>query len=216
MNESELRESIVAACQRLYNRNCLAAADGNVSYRISNERILITPSGVAKAFLAASEMAIMDIEGRILEGRPSGERLMHLAIYRQCPEAKAVVHAHPPHAIAWSLSEPGITELPNDVLPEVILAAGRIPIVSYARPGTEAMGENLRSFLPQSRLMILERHGAVAWGESMNEAVGGLERLEHSAQILWLARALGPLRKIDTEEQKALVKMRETLGPRLL
>lgn len=216
MNEQVIRESIVAACQRLYNRNCLAAADGNVSYRLSNDRILITPSGVAKAFIGPDQMAVMDLEGRILEGNPSGERLMHLAIYRKCPGAKAVVHAHPPHGIAWSLIEPRLSELPNDILPEVTLAAGRIPIVPYARPGTAAMGENLFSYLPASRLMILERHGAVAWGESMDEAAGGLERLEHSAQILWLAKTLGSLRKIDSAEFEALSDMRSKMGPRLL
>lgn len=161
-------------------------------------------------------MAVMNLDGKILEGNPSNERLMHLAIYRDCPEAKAVVHAHPPHAIAWSIVEPRITELPNDVLPEVVLAAGRIPVVPYARPGTEKMGDNLKQFLPTSRLMILERHGAVAWGDTIDEAVGGIERLEHSAQILWLTRGLGSLRKMDAEEYKALIKMRETLGPRLL
>lgn len=216
MNEKPIRESIVAACKRLYNRNCLAAADGNVSYRLSNERILITPSGAAKAFIDPDQMAVMDLEGRIVEGNPSGERLMHLAIYRRCPEAKAVVHAHPPHAIAWSLLAPRLSELPGDVLPEVTLAAGRIPIVPYARPGTAAMGENLNPFLPECRLMILERHGAVAWGESMNEAAGGIERLEHSSQILWLAKTLGTLSKIDEAEFEALAEMRAKLGPRLL
>jgi L-fuculose-phosphate aldolase len=156
------------------------------------------------------------LEGQVLEGEPSGERLMHLAIYRQCSKAKAVVHAHPPHAIAWSISEPRLTELPNDVLSEVVLAAGRIPIVPYARPSSKDMGENLIPFLPNTRALILERHGAVAWGESLAEAVGGMERLEHSAQILWLARALGPLRRLPPDEFQALEKMRTTMGERLL
>jgi L-fuculose-phosphate aldolase len=78
------------------------------------------------------------------------------------------------------------------------------------------MGENLYPYLPAIRLMILERHGAVAWGESMDEAAGGLERLEHSAQILWLAKTLGSLRKIDSSEFEALSDMRSKMGPRLL
>jgi L-fuculose-phosphate aldolase len=216
MGDAAIREAIVAACRRLYDRNCLAAADGNISVRLSQDRILITPSGVAKAFMNPADMAVINLNGDILEGTPSGERLMHLAVYRHCPKAAAVVHAHPPHAIAWSISTPRLAELPNDVLSEVVLAAGRIPIVPYARPGTADMGENLVPFLPAHRALILERHGAVAWGESLAEAAGGLERVEHSAQILWLARTLGPLRHLDPEEFRALAKMRSGLGEKLL
>lgn len=216
MNPSLLKTQIVSACKRLYDRNCLAAADGNISVRLSDNEILITPSGVAKAFMDPEQMAVINLEGQVLSGRPSGERQMHLAIYRKCPLAKSVVHAHPPHAIAWSVAEPKLTELPNDVLSEVVLAAGRIPIVSYARPTTGDMGIQLEPFLPVHRLMILERHGAVAWGETLEEATNGLERLEHSAQILWLAQTLGPLRRLPAEEFAVLKKMRSEFGEKLL
>ena len=116
---------------------------------------------------------------------------MHLAVYRSCPEARAVVHAHPPTAIAWSLARPGLDFLPSDALPEVILAAGSIPFVPYARPGTAAMGEVLAPFLPENRLMVLARHGALAWGGTLEEAHNGMERLEHACQILKAAGELG-------------------------
>lgn len=215
MDERELKRRIVASCQRLYNRNCLAAADGNISVRMG-DRIFITPSGVAKAFMQPDEMAEMTLDGKILKGQPSSERFMHLTVYRLCPKAEAVVHAHPPHAIAWSVAEPKVTELPADVLSEVVLAAGRIPIAPYARPTTTEMGSQIETLLPQHRLMILERHGALAWGESLEEATNGLERLEHSAQILWLARCLGPLRKLPEAELRALKEMRSQMGERLL
>lgn len=216
MNEGLIREQMVASCRRLYERNCLASADGNISVRLSDQRILITPSGVAKAFMSPEEMAVIDLEGRVLEGEPSGERLMHLAIYRHCPRAKSVVHAHPPHAIAWSVVEPKIEELPSDVLSEVILATGRIPIVPYARPTTAAMGDHLLPFLPHQRALILERHGAVTWGESLTEATNGLERIEHSAQILWIASCMGSLRKLPKTEVEALQQMRSQIGDRIL
>lgn len=216
MNEIQTHKQIVAACQRLYQRNCLAAADGNISVRLDENRILITPSGVSKAFMSESEMAAINLAGEVLKGKPSSESAMHLAIYRACPEAKAVVHAHPPHAIAWSVQDPRREELPSDVLSEVILAAGRIPIVPYARPSTEAMGDVLKTYLPQTRLMILERHGGLAWGESLDEALMGIERLEHSAQILWLAQTLGKIRHLEAGEVSALRAMREKMGNKLL
>ena len=162
-----------------------------MSVVLEDGRIAMTPSGVAKGRTEPGDLAFLDRSGAVLGGRPSSERLMHLAVYRACPEARAVVHAHPPTAIAWSLARPGLAFLPSDALPEVILAAGSIPIVPYARPGTAALGEHLLPFLPAHRLMILARHGAIAWGESLEEAYNGMERLEHVCQILQSAHLLG-------------------------
>lgn len=208
--------SICAACRRLHARNLLAAADGNVSALLDDGRIAITPSGVAKAGLEPADLAFMDRDGTVLSGSPSSERLMHLAVYRACPEARAVVHAHPPTAIAWSLAFPEQGFLPGDALPELILAAGAIPVVPYARPGTAAMGENLVPFLPEHRLMILARHGALAWGETLEEAYNGLERLEHACQILKAAHELGGARPLPASELEALRAARARGGRRLL
>lgn len=207
---------IVKACQRLYGRNMLAAADGNVSVRLDDQTILITPSGIAKAFMAPEDMAVITLDGKIIKGTPSAERAMHLEIYRTCPQAKAVVHAHPPHAIAWSVGRPDLAELPSDCLPEVILAMGRLPIVPYARPTTDNMGAVLRPYLPLHRALILARHGAVCWGETLDEAVNGMERVEHSSQILWLARHLGELKAMPQDELEFLRSMRDTMNGRLL
>ena len=132
------------------------------------------------------------------------------------PEAKAIVHAHPPTAIAWSLARPDLEELPSDGLPEVILAAGRIPIVPMALPGTEAMGSNLLPFLPAHRLLILARHGGLCWGTHLEEAVGGMERLEQVATILWKAETLGGAKPMSTEELQELRSLRAKLGPKVI
>ena len=211
-----LFEAICAICQRLHARNLLAAADGNVSVRLEDGRIAMTPSGVAKAQVTPADLAFLTLDGTLLAGRPSTERMMHLAVYRACPEARAVVHAHPPTAIAWSLARPDLAFLPSDALPEVILAAGSIPFVPYARPGTAAMGEQLLPFLPDHRLMILARHGALAWGESLEEAYNGLERLEHVCQILKAAQELGGAHPLPEDELLALRQARLQGGRRLL
>lgn len=216
MLDLEISHRIIKAGQRLYSRNMLAAADGNISVRLEDGTILLTPSGVSKAHISPEQLALIDLEGRIIKGQPSGERDMHLAIYRHCPKARAVIHAHPPHAVAWSLARPDLTELPNDSLSEIILGMGQVPIVPYARPTTPAMGENLEPFLPQSRALILSRHGAVAWGEDLDEALNGIERLEHSAQMLWIAQTLGGAKPLPQEEVAALKEMRAKFGERLL
>jgi len=214
--ELEIREEILMVSKRLYDRNMLSAADGNISYRIDNETILMTPSGQAKAFIELKDISVINIRGEVLSGNPSSERLMHLAIYQKCPKAKAVVHAHPPYAIAWSVARPDLSELPAECLSEVILAAGRIPVVPFARPSTAAMGENLYPFLPESRAMILARHGAVTWGEDLSEAVGGMERIESCAEILSLAHQLGGLTSLPVEEVTFLRQLRSQIGERLL
>ncbi len=162
------------------------------------------------------DLAYVSLDGTILSGRPSSERAMHLTIYRAVPEARAVVHAHPPTAIAWSLARPELKELPSDGLPEVILAAGRIPIVPMAMPGTEAMGTSLLPFLPAHRLMILARHGGLCWGEHLDEAVGGIERLEQVAEILWKAETLGGAKPLSTEELEELRALRSKIGPKII
>jgi L-fuculose-phosphate aldolase len=215
MTEREILESLCEACRRLHDRNLLAAGDGNLSARLPDGRIAMTPSGVAKAWLRPRDFAFLSSDGTLLKGEPSSERLMHLAIYASCPEANAVVHAHPPTAIAWTLARPELEAIPADSLPEVILGAGAIPVVPYARPGTAALGEALKPFLPAHRLLVLARHGAVCWGGDALEAAGGIERLEHVAQILKAAVELGGLSPLPEEELTALRHIRAGLGPRI-
>jgi L-fuculose-phosphate aldolase len=214
--ETELLEGICDVGARLHARNLLAAGDGNISVQLADGRVAITPAGTSKARLKAADMAFLSPDGTVVSGRPSTERLMHLVVYRNCPEARCVIHAHPPTAIAWTIARPELHELPSEGLPELILAAGSIPVVPYARPGTEGVGNSLAPFLPRHRLLLLARHGAVCWGEDLEEAYRGIERLEHVAQILASAVALGGIADLEARELAALREAREKMGPRIL
>jgi len=206
---------IVNLGRELYSKGFLSGCDGNISIRVEDE-IWCTPTAIPKKYLKPEQICSIKLSGEIIYGKPSSERLMHLEVYRNCPSAKAVVHAHPPHAIVWSVFDPSLKELPNRCLSEVILAAGSIPIVPYARPGTQAMGEVLKPFLPKNKLMILSRHGALSWGTNLLEADIGMDRLEHSAEILFKARSLGPLTELEDVEVQNLLAMREKIGNRTL
>jgi L-fuculose-phosphate aldolase len=214
--KEEQSGKIVEICGRLHRRNLLAAADGNVSYRLSDEEILFTPTGVNKGFITPADLAVVTLDNRVLSGNPSGERLMHLEIYKQCPKARAVVHAHPPTAIAFTVAKPELKELPAECLSELILAVGSVPIAPYARPGTQAMGDVLRPFLPARRVILLARHGALSWGEDLEEAYNGMERLEHISQILKNSCDLGGITRLPEEEVKVLREMRAKMGERTL
>jgi L-fuculose-phosphate aldolase len=214
-SKASILQRIIEAGAHLHQRNLLAAADGNISYRFNDREIVITPTGLPKAHMQLEDLSTISIDNRVISGHPSSERRMHLEIYQRCSRARCVVHAHPPTAVAWSVAFPDATELPADCLPEVILATGGIPIVPYARPSTDAMGENLIPYLPKHQLMVLARHGAVAWGESLAEAVGGLERVEHVAQMLKISMELNTLNPLPAEELAELRQMRTRIGDRL-
>ncbi len=214
-SEIQRQKAILDVCHRLHVRGWLAACDGNISVRDGN-RVLITPSARHKGFIKTSDLAEVTVDNKILRGTPSSERLMHLAIYKACPKAIAIVHAHPPISIAWSIAHPQLRELPSRCISEVILAVGAIPIVPYARPGTEDMGSVMLPYLPKYRAMILSRHGAVAWGETLEEAYMGIERLEHSAQILMHAQTMGGLTELPENEVRYLEGLRAKGDGRIL
>lgn len=217
--EQEAAQEIVKICQRLYHNGWLAACDGNVSLRLSDGDVLITPSARPKAFISAEEMAKVKLDGTVVFGKPSSETKMHLEIYRNAPKARAVVHSHPPTATAWTIAYPDLSELPCNSCSELILALGSVPFVPYARPGTQAMGDNLRSFLPDRRVLVLRNHGALSWGEDLEEAYFGTERLEHAAKLLSTAKAISPggsLPELPAAEIAELKKLRSTIGDRIL
>lgn len=205
------KEQIVSAIKVLWQKGHLAAGDGNFSFK-SGEDIWITPSGCRKCDLKIEDFVkVGGLEGR----KPSSETLMHLKVYKNAPLAKVVFHAHPPTATAYSISNDE-AHLPEDVVSELVLSAGRIPLVPYARPGSQAMGDNLKPFLPESRILILKHHGALTWGESVKEALSGMERLEHSCEIFWKAKTMGSLQRLPVGELEWLKEKRKSLGDKIL
>ena len=203
--ESALREDIVRFCRLLHQRGYLAANDGNVSARLDGQRLLVTPSGVHKGFLEPADLVVVDLEGRQLSGTaaPTGELSLHLRALAARPDAQAVVHAHPPLAIALSLTKRRL----DGVLPEVTLSLGRLQVVPYARPLSDQLARAVATALDASDAVILERHGTVAVGRTVAEAYGLTERLEHAAQVLSSAYLLGSPRPVPEGEQRALLAM---------
>lgn len=214
--EQKIRISIIDVCQLLYQKNLLAACDGNVSFRLSENKILITPSGVPKYSLKPKDLIFVNMNGESKSGKPSSELLMHLGVYRDNPIAKAVIHSHPPFAIAWSIAFPEHSELPSTCVSETILALGSIPIVPYAHPGSESLVKNLQKYWTKNRAMILSRHGGLSWGESIVEALNGMERISHTTEILYYAQNLKGLTYLSTQEVEYLKKKRLEMGNKTL
>jgi L-fuculose-phosphate aldolase len=199
----DVRRAIVRVCNRMYERGLIAGADGNVSVRISFDHVLVTPRGFSKASVEEHDLVLVNLDGKRIGGRhePSSEVAMHLAIYRAREDVNAVVHAHPPVATAFAVAGIG---LPGDVLPELAVQMGEVPVVPYATPGTEAMPEALTPYLPNYDAFLLANHGATTVGCTLAEAHHRMESLEHSANILLTARLLGRVNALGAEDARIL------------
>lgn len=204
------KEKIISAIRVLWQKGHLAAGDGNFSFKDSDGCIWITPSGCRKCDLSTSDFVKLKSSNKA-----SSESKMHEKVYELSSEAKVVFHAHPSTAIAYSISNDE-EHLPEDVVSELVLSAGRIPVVPYARPGSIEMGENLEPFILRSRILILKHHGALTWGESVDEALNGMERLEHSCEIFMKAKMMGGFKKLPDGELEWLRNKRKELGNNIL
>lgn len=180
---------IIETGRRLWQRGLVAASDGNISCRLEEDRFLITPSGVAKGFLREEDLLLVDGAGRVLSGagRPSIETGLHLAVYRARPEVGAVVHAHPPLATAFALTE---ADFGQDAPDEVKLQLGKVTMAAYGEAGSEALAQNAAAALRDSDVCLLLRHGAVTVGADPERALFRMESLEQAARMMLAARLL--------------------------
>jgi L-fuculose-phosphate aldolase len=199
---------IVRVCRRLYERGLIAGPDGNVSVRLLDGTILVTPCGMSKVDVREEDLVMVDLEGHPkTNGRaPSSELQMHLRIYQRRPDAMAVVHAHPPVATAFAVAG---ENLMAPVLPEVILQTGGVPLVPYATPGTAALADSLEPFLDGHVAFLLANHGATTFGPTLDIAHQRMESLEHAARILHSARMLGKVNELSASDAEALRLSRE-------
>ncbi|HYW32243.1 MAG TPA: class II aldolase/adducin family protein [Gemmatimonas sp.] len=209
------------ACRRLHARGLLAGAEGNISVRLPDGSLLVTPSGVDKAEITASDILHLHSDGtayhagtlagessvnrRDIARRPSSELGMHRACYDARTDVFAVVHAHPP--AATGLGTAGQT-LPADVLPELPVIVGPVAMVPYGRPGTPALGEAMAPFLRGHDAFLLANHGVTTVGGTLKEALLRLETVEQAARILVVARLLGGERRLEPDEARALASLR--------
>ena len=202
--EQEARELILEVGRRLYQRGFVAANDGNISVMTAPGVLWATPTGVSKGFMTADMLVRTDLDGTVLEGsaRPSSELKMHLRAYRENPEIRAVVHAHPPVSTAFAIA--GIP-LDQPILSEAVMQLGVVPVAPYAQPGTRAVPDSIAPFCRTCRAVLLANHGAVTWGASLMEAYFRMESLEHYAQTtLNSVYLLGRARPLSPEQVEAL------------
>ena len=205
--ESSIIRTFLDACHRIYSKGFAASNDGNVSCRIEGG-ILATPTGFCKGDLRADDLIVIDPDGKVLDGRhkPSSEMPMHLAIYKLRPDVNVVVHAHPPYCTGFASA--GIP-LDRCVLPEIVTTIGSIPLTSYGTPSTDEVPQAVSKVIQTCDALLLANHGAVTVGQEIMETYYKMERIEHYAHILFIARQLGGEVLLSTDQVQKLYQLQE-------
>ena len=152
--ERKHREEIVRYGRMLHERGFVAAMDGNLSVRLDDKRILVTPTCVSKGAMRARDMVIVDLQGRRVAGRRNvtSEIGMHLLIYRTRTDIQAIVHAHPPTATGFAAAGMALTE---PLVCEVVMGLGCIPLARYGTPGTSELAKTLEPYVPHYDAILM-------------------------------------------------------------
>jgi L-fuculose-phosphate aldolase len=210
MDEFQARKLIIEIGKLLYERSYVVSSDGNVSIRLSEDRVLATPTMMSKGRMTEDDLALTDMEGRpVSDKRASSELAMHLLIYRMRPDIKAVCHAHPPHGTAFAVAGLAIDK---PILSEVILTLGCVPLTEYGTPSTSELSEAMKPFIAHHNALLLANHGAVAYGDNLWQAFDRMETLEHTAKIAILAKTLGGAVDLPADAIEKLIQIREKAG----
>ncbi len=197
-------EQLVEACRLLAELGLATSTSGNLSFR-HEEVIYATPTGASLSEVTAEALSRTNTQGRLSAGpQPTKELSLHLAIYRSRPETAAVVHVHPTHAVAASTLLEAGAMLPS-VTPQFVMRVGRVPVLPYAPPGSESLGQWLADSKAQ-KAACLQNHGIVAFAVDFREALGALEELEENCRIWLLAGGRGRL--LDDHQVQELLARR--------
>lgn len=205
-----LKKEIIETGRHLASRHYHAGLAGNISTRISGNRMLCTRHGADKGALSPDDIVVCDLDGKMVSGNgaPTSECSMHRMAYRERPDIRAVIHAHPPTATAFAAASVPLDELR---LPEMLVLLGPVSLVRYATPGTEKLAQQLKPHLERGDAFLLENHGALAIGTSLREAKLRMELLEHNAQITLTVRQIGKPFTLKPEEFEELMGIRKSL-----
>ena len=210
-SEQQLRYEIVRLGRMMHERGFTAACDGNLSCRLDERRMLLTPSGLCKGMLEAEDLVVADLSGHKLEGRHgvSSETAMHVLIYRVRPDVNAVVHAHPPTATGFAVA--GIA-MDAPVLAEMLVSLGSVPVAPYGTPGTPELAAALEPHVAEHDAVLMANHGVVCCGPDLVRAYLCMELVEHAAKLLLVARQLGGAQELNPEETAKLRRQRDAYG----
>ncbi|HSR69539.1 MAG TPA: class II aldolase/adducin family protein [Acidobacteriota bacterium] len=210
MQDREERELICEIGRRMYDKDLIAANEGNLSIRLG-DRLLATPTGMCKGFMQPDDLVYTDLQGKQVGGRRkvSSEILMHSVVYRRRPDVKAVCHGHPVYATAHAVAGIPLTEA---LMAEVVVTLGCVPVAPYGTPSTAELAESLEGLVEKHDAILLSNHGALTLGHDLEQAFFRMEILEHYAKIAILTKVLGRQSLLKREQVDRLFDLRSKYG----
>lgn len=207
-----VKKEICAVGRKLWLRQFVDGNGGNISYRIGPNEVLCTPTLVSKYDLTPEDLCLVDLEGKQIAGsKPrTSEIFLHLEIYKSVPEAKSVVHCHPPHATAYAITG---KVPPNMIIPEFEVFVGKVAISPYKTPGTAEFAQTVIPYVRDHNTVLLANHGIVCWADTVTHAEWYAEVLETYCWTLMLASQLGvPISYISDQQGSDLLEIKKKLG----
>ncbi|MGI6056814.1 MAG: class II aldolase/adducin family protein [Bilifractor sp.] len=213
VNEFEIKKQICDIGKRIYNRNMVAANDGNISVKLDDHTFLCTPTGVSKGFMTPEYICKIDEKGQVLHAnpgfKPSSEIKMHLRVYEKRPDVGSVVHAHPVYATSFAIAGIPLTQ---PIMPEAVIALGCVPIAPYGTPSTMEIPDAVEKYLPYFDAVLLESHGALTYSVDLLSAYLKMESVEFYAQLLYQSKMLGGPKEFDKATVERLYEIRRQMG----
>ncbi len=204
--EEEAKKLICEIGRKMYERQMVAANDGNIGIKIGNKEVMVTPTGVSKGDLKPEMLIKVDLDGNILEGahKPTSEMYMHLNIYKHNPEVISTCHAHPVFCSAFAAA--GI--VPDlSTAPAPIMILGKMPVVPFACPGTMELANSVIPYAKDYNGVLLANHGPLTWGKTAMGAWFALEEAENYCRsCILLKYVMKEIRPISGEQLKVLEK----------
>jgi L-fuculose-phosphate aldolase len=211
INDHEAKQSIIEVGQRMYMKNFVAANDGNISCKVGDDLIWVTPTGVSKGFMTEDALVKMKLDGTIISSgslKPSSEIKMHLRVYNENPNIMGITHAHPPVSTAFSIAG---KPLDRPIYSEALLNIGTVPCTQYETPGSQGIPDSIAPYCKDYNAVLLANHGALTWGRSLMEAFFRMESLEHYAMILMYSdHIIGSANVLSDKQVSELMEIRKS------
>ena len=207
----EIKKEICEVGKKIYDLGFVAANDGNISVKVGPNEFYCTPTGVSKGYMTPDMIIKIDADGNKLEGKlnPSSEIKMHMRVYKERPDVKAVVHAHPLYATSFAIAGIPLTE---PIMPEAVIALGCVPIAEYGTPSTEEIPDAVSKYLQYYDAVLLANHGALSFSDSLLNAYHKMESLEFYAQLLYQSKMLGGPKQLSDSQVQRLYEIRRQFG----
>ena len=202
--ECAARRELVRWGKELYDQGLVKGSGGNLSIRIDDDTVLLTPTGWFLGHMTEECISKVDMKGNLLDGeKPTKEVPLHLAVYEERPNVRAVCHTHSIYATAWASSVDDGTVMPSYV-PSIAAKVGKVTVTGFAMPGSEKLGENVRVGIRNSNGTLLSNHGVVAVGKDMSAAVSAANEIENNAMLYFVSH--GAVKPLSDEDVAALNK----------